>query len=105
MTSAVIITPSAMKPAALQFATAMGWQDEGGDSFGIELQTEGVTTHYGCRADVFDSFKALMADPPEEALPLLAALIIDLSDSLWGREHWDSVLAAHGLTQRPDDPL
>lgn len=105
MTSAVIITPAAMKPAALAFAVQMGWQDETGDSFGLELQTDGVTTHYGCRADVFDGFLALMADPPEEALPMLAALIIDLSDTLWGREHFDAVIAAHGLVVKPDPEI
>lgn len=102
MTSAVIITPAAAKPQATAFAIQMGWQDETGDTFSVPLVTDGTVTHYGCRADVGPTFLALMADPPDEAKPLLAALIIDLSDTLWGRAHWDAVLTAQGLAEQVD---
>jgi hypothetical protein len=34
----------------------------------------------------------------EHAAPVLAALITDFSQTQWGREHFDSVLAQHNMT-------
>lgn len=104
MTSAVIIAPVTFKEAATQFAISQGWQSEGAvpGTFSVELQTNGVTTHWGCRADVTQGFIDLMAEPPSEALPLLENLIIDLSDTVYGREHFEQVLQANNLSEKVD---
>jgi hypothetical protein len=113
MHSAVLIIPAALKPAADAIGAAMGW---GPCSYTVPLTADGETvTHYAARADVGDGFLRMVAglDPlpegmSEHAAPVLAALIADFSPglptegdeqrpTLWGRDHFDAVLAAHDL--------
>jgi hypothetical protein len=103
MHSAVLIIPAALKPAADAIGAAMGW---GPTSYTVPLSADGETvTHYAARADVTDSFvnwitgsEPLPSNIAEHAAPVLAALITDFSQTQWGREHFDSVLAQHNMT-------
>jgi hypothetical protein len=118
--SAVLIIPAALKPAADAIGAAMGW---GPCSYTVPLTADGETvTHYAARADVGDGFLHMVAglDPlpegiGEHAAPVLAALVADFSPglpsddaperpTLWGREHFDAVLAAHGFSIAETDP-
>jgi hypothetical protein len=119
MHSAVLIIPAALREAADAIGAAMGW---GPCSYTVPLSADGETvTHYAARADVGDGFLRLVAglDPLPEgmdaAAPVLAALIADFSPglpsggedqrpTLWGREHFDAVLAAHGFSIAEGDP-
>lgn len=98
MTSAVLIIPAALKPAADAVGAAMGW---GPENYGVALSTTGMppATHYLCRTDVSAVFLAAVADPPPipGVATVLAALDIDLSESLWDEAHTQAVLAARGL--------
>lgn len=98
MTSAVLIIPAALKPAADAVGSAMGW---GPENYTVPLSNDGgqTLTHFACRTDVTPGFMALLADPP--AIPgvaaVLSALIVDLSETLWGGDHLDAALAANGM--------
>ncbi len=96
MTSAVLIVPATDRDAANALGEAMGW---GPDNYSVALSGNGLEppTHWGCRADVSQSFIDMLATPPEEAWPVLAVLISDFSEGLHPYEHWVSVLEAHGL--------
>lgn len=118
--SAVLIIPAALREAADAIGAAMGW---GPCSYTVALTADGETvTHYAARADVSDGFIHLVVglDPlpegmGEHAAPVLAALVADFSPglpsddaparpTLWGRDHFDAVLAAHGLTVAETNP-
>lgn len=96
MTSAVLIVPNADRDAANAFGESMGW---GPNNYSVALSADGVepATHWGCRADVSQTFLDLMANPPAEAAPVLAVLISDFSDGLHAYEHWVSVLEDNNL--------
>ncbi len=100
MPSAILIIPAALKPAADAVGAAMNW---GPENYTLRLSADGGVslTHYGCRTDVTQGFLDLLADPP--AIPgvatVLSALIVDLSETLWGADHLDAALAANGLVR------
>lgn len=106
MHSAVLILPMALKEAGDQIGAAMGW---GPESYTIPLAADGASeaTYIGLRADVQPSFIQMIEDAksgqypimvPENILqPVIEALIVDFSQSLWGAEHFDSVCIDHGL--------
>ena len=98
MPSAILIIPAALKPAADAVGAAMNW---GPENYTLHLSADGGAslTHYGCRTDVTQGFLQLMADPP--AIPgvatVLSALIVDLSETLWGADHLAAALIAHAM--------
>ena len=96
MTSAVLILPDAYRAAGDAFGVAQGWGD---GNFSVPLSASGTTpvTHYGCRADVTEGFLAMMADPPPEAVPLLAVMVSSFADGVQPYDHWISTLAENGL--------
>lgn len=96
MTSAVLIVPDADRNAANALGESMGW---GPNNYSVALSADGAepATHWGCRADVSQTFLDLMANPPAEAAPVLAVLISDFSDGLHAYEHWVSVLEDNNL--------
>ena len=96
MTSAVLILPDAYRAAGDAFGVVQGWGD---GNFSVPLSASGTTpvTHYGCRADVTEGFLAMMADPPPEAVPLLAVMVSSFADGVAPYDHWISTLAENGL--------
>lgn len=96
MTSAVLILPAAYRDAGNNFGVAQGW---GEDNFSVPLSATGLepATHYGCRADVTDGFLAMMADPPAEAVPLLAVMVSSFADNVQPYDHWVTTLEANNL--------
>lgn len=96
MTSAVLIVPAAIRPAAEVFGQSQGW---GPSNFAVPLSADGGSsiTHYACRADVGPNFDDLFLDPPEGAEGLAEIVIRDFSDTLWGEAHFNAVIAAHGM--------
>lgn len=103
MTSAVLILPAAYRDAGNAFGVAQGW---GEDNFSVPLSATGLepATHYGCRPDVQPGFFGLMADPPVEALPLLAVMVSSFDDNAAPFDHWVATIEANGLT-RVEMPL
>ena len=104
MTSAVLIIPAALRAAANAVAASQGW---GPDNYTVPLSASGMppATHYLCRTDVSPEFLELVANPPP--IPgvgvVIAALDMDLSETLWGWEHAQAVLAARGLNRVRED--
>ena len=98
MTSAVLILPDAYRAAGDAFGVAQGWGD---GNFSVPLSASGTTpvTHYGCRADVTEGFLAMMADPPPEAVPLLAVMVSSFADGVPPFDHWIATLAENGLVR------
>lgn len=96
MTSAVLIVPDADRDAANAFGESMGW---GPNNYSVALSADGAApaTHWGCRADVRQTFLDLLADPPPEAAPVLAVLISDIADGVDPHAHWMATLAANSL--------
>ena len=91
-------------------AQAMGW---GEVAYTIPLSNDGgeTITHYGSRPDVSEQFvrwvKGIDPLPDPSIAPVINALIWDFSPDpddpekprLWGIDHVNAVLAAHGLVQ------
>ena len=98
MTSAVLILPDAYRAAGDAFGVAQGWGD---GNFSVPLSATGLepATHYGCRADVTEGFLAMMADPPPEAVPLLAVMVSSFADGVQPYDHWTETLAENNLTR------
>lgn len=101
MTSAVLILPDAYRGAGNAFGVAQGW---GEGNFSVPLSASGLppATHWGCRADVLGGFLELMANPPDEAAPLLAAMVYSFDDTRMPFDHWTEVLAVNGLVRVQD---
>lgn len=102
------IVPAAYRDAGNRFAAAMGWQPEDADpgTFNMPVTADGKSiTHWGFRAqgEKGGEFEQAMASPPPEAAPLLAVMVVDVSDTLTGADHFDAVLAANGM-RRWDEP-
>jgi hypothetical protein len=122
MTSAVLIIPTALRGAANAVGAAMGW---GPENYTLALSNDGATvTHYACRTDVeptflgtmiaagYDMARAGLTPDQIAAIPpmiegtvipagvaiVLAALDIDLSETLWGADHMADALAWRGLS-------
>ena len=98
MTSAVLILPAAYRAAGNAFGVAQGW-GEGNFSVPLSADANEPASHYGCLAQVTQGFLDLMADPPQEAVPLLAVMVSDFSDTLDPFVHWVTVMAANGLAR------
>ena len=98
MTSAVLILPDAYRAAGDAFGVAQGWGD---GNFSVPLSATGLepATHYGCRADVTEGFLAMVADPPLEAVPLLAVMVSSFADGVQPYDHWIATLAENNLTR------
>ena len=98
MKSAVLIVPAALRQAADAVSEAQGY---GSPAYTVPLSSDGgaSVTHYGCRADVSDSFIEKLENPPAEALPVIQALIFDISSTLWGADHFEAVLLSNNLTR------
>ena len=98
MTSAVLILPSAYRAAGNAFGVAQGW---GEGNFSVPLSATGLSpaTHWGCRADVSGGFLELMANPPAEAMPLVAAMMSSFDDNAAPLDHWMATLATNGLVR------
>lgn len=108
--SAILIIPTALKPAADAIGAAMGWGDE---SYTITLSDDdGVTlTHYALRADCDHQFirwvRGQESLPNPAMQPVIDALISDFSPDpdaaekpvLWGRDHLDAVLTEVGFVR------
>jgi len=96
MTSAVLILPAAYRDAGNAFGVAQGW---GEGNFSVPLSATGLepATHYGCRPDISQDFINLMADPPPEAVPLLAVMVSSFADNVQPYDHWVATLAENGL--------
>ena len=98
MTSAVLIIPAALKSAADMVSAAMGW---GPENYTLPLSNDGgvTLTHYACRTDVTPVFLQQIANPPPipGVATVLSALIVDLSETLWGGDHLEAALAANGM--------
>lgn len=102
MTSAVLIIPAPYKSAANVVGEAMGW---GPDNYTVPLSSNGTSiTHYACRTDITQGFLDLLETPPDipGVATVLAALDVNLSDSLWGIDHMNEVLSQKGLVRYGD---
>ena len=99
MTSAVLIIPAAMRDAANAVGAAMNW---GPDNYTIPLSSDGVSvTHYGCRTYVSQEFITMLETPPDipGVTEVIAALIVDLSETFAPWDHADAAFAAAGLVR------
>lgn len=96
MQSAVMIVPAAGLAAANAFGASMGW---GEANYTVPLSPSGAepATHWGCRANVTDGFLALLDAPPDEALPVLAVVHIDIRATDDPAGHFREVSAGLGL--------
>lgn len=95
MTSAVLIVPAADRDMANAFGESMGW---GPNNYSVALTSDGTTiSHYGCRADVGQTFLDLMANPPPEAAPVIAVLISDFQEAD-GYSHFHQVIAGLNMS-------
>lgn len=97
MQSAVMIVPAAGLAAANAFGASMEW---GESNFTVPLSASGAepATHWGCRADVTEGFIALLESPPDEALPVLAMVHIDIRSTADPAGHFREVIAGLGLS-------
>lgn len=98
MTSAVLIVPAAIRPAAEIFGQSQGW---GPSNFTVPLSADGglTITHYGCRTDVGPNFDDLFLDPPQGAESLADVVIRDFSDSIKDDAHFAAVIDAIGMVR------
>jgi hypothetical protein len=94
--SGVFIIPAEHQDDGNAFAENTGW---GHMVYSVPLSPTGEepATHSGCRADLYPAFLAMLDDPPEDALPILAVVHMDISDTLTGFDHWTAVLDGLGL--------
>lgn len=97
MTSAVLILPEAYRDAGNAFGVDQGW---GENNFSVALSADGSepATHWGCRADVGESFVEMVENPDPENEPLVAVLIYSFSDSLAPYDHWVETLIVNNLS-------
>ena len=102
--SLVAITPAAFRPTAEALGQAMG---HSGSEFNVPLYTGETLTHYGLHAWVTPEVAAIWlgeAYPEgtgytdEQIDAVRAQLIISCLEGVVPREHFDGVLAEHGLS-------
>jgi hypothetical protein len=98
--SAVVIIPDALLAQGNALCAAMGW---GPVAFTIPLRTGATVTHWAARADVSPVFEGLLAAPPAAITAafgsVLAAMQVNLSQSLWGSDHLSAVISDAGFTR------
>ena len=100
-TSAVLILPAAYRTAGNDLSAEMGWQPVGADpgTYSIPLMTGDTLTHWGCRADVTQTFMDMIANPTEETQPLIDVLIWDFRVTGDPHTHFVDVITANNLEQ------
>ena len=98
MTTRVFIIPALHKDAGNAMSAAMGW---GQPVFVQPLSATGQEpiTHWGFPAVVGAEFLSIWGNPPDEAVPLVAATITDDREGDDTAGHWYEVLADQGLKQ------
>ena len=103
-TSAVLILPAAYRQAGNALSAEMGWQPADADpgTYSIPLCTDGVLTHWGCRADVTQSFIGMVENPTPETQPLVDVLVYDWRVTGDPHTHFLDVITANGLVVQPD---
>lgn len=103
--SAVLILPAAYRAAGNSLSASMGWQPEDADpgTYSVPLATDGSVTHWGCRADVTQSFMDMVANPTPETKPLIDVLIYDFRMTGDTYQHFVDVITGNGLTVHADD--
>ena len=99
-TSAVLILPAAYRDAGNDLSAEMGWQPVGADpgTYSIPLMTGDTLTHWGCRADVTQTFIGMVENPPQDAAALVAVLVYDWRVTGDPHGHFVDVIAGLGLT-------
>lgn len=101
MTSAVLIVPADMLEPANALGEAMGW---GPNNYSVQLSAAATlpATHYGCRAEVTQTFIDMIKTPPEdnpEAAYVISKLLYDFSESEDGHDHFTRVITEHNLNR------
>jgi hypothetical protein len=102
MTSAVLIVPAADRDAANALGESMGW---GPNNYSVPLTPDGTAiSHYGCRADVTQTFIDMVANPTPEAQPIVDVLTYDFREGD-GYSHFHEIIAGLNLTlwEEPQD--
>ena len=96
MTSAVLIIPDAYRDAGNAFGVEQGW---GENNFSVPLSPDGKepVTHWGCRAEVTQSFIDMVENPSPENTTLVSVLICSFSDTMEPYDHWVETLTSEGL--------
>ena len=102
--SAVLILPAAYREAGNALSAEMGWQPVDADpgTYSIPLLTGDTLTHWGCRADVTQSFIDMVENPSPEVQPLIDVLIYDFRVTGDPHTHFLDVITANGLTVQQD---
>ena len=103
-TSAVLILPAAYREAGNDLSAEMGWQPVGADpgTYSIPLMSGDTLTHWGCRADVTQTFMDMIANPTPETQPLIDVLIWDFRVTGDPHTHFLDVITANGLVVQQD---
>lgn len=98
--SAVLILPEAYRQAGNDLSAEMGWQPVGAEpgTYSVPLMTGDTLTHWGCRADVTQSFLDMVENPTTETQPLVDVLIYDWRVTGDPYQHFRDVIAVNGLT-------
>lgn len=98
--SAVLILPEAYRQAGNDLSAEMGWQPVGAEpgTYSVPLCTDGVLTHWGCRADVTQGFIDMVENPTPETQPLIDVLIYDWRVTGDPYQHFVDVITANNLT-------
>lgn len=96
MTSAVLIVSDAAKAAGNALGESMGW---GPNNYSVALSPSGSlpATHWGCRVEVSQGFFDLLANPPKEAIPVIALVEMDFRETEDKAGHFQEVAAGLGL--------
>jgi hypothetical protein len=104
-TSAVLILPAAYRQAGNDLSAEMGWQPVDADpgTYSVPLMTSDVLTHWGCRADVTQTFIDMVENPTPETQPLIDVLIYDWRVTGDPHTHFMDVITENGLTLMPDN--
>ena len=103
--SAVLILPAAYREAGNALSAEMGWQpvDAVPGTYSVPLMTGDDLTHWGCRADVTQSFMDMVANPTPETQPLIDVLIYDFRVTGDPYTHFMDIIGANGLTVQVAD--
>lgn len=96
MTSAVLIVSDAAKAAGNALGESMGW---GPNNYSVALSQTGTlpATHWGCRVEVSQGFFDLLANPPEEAIPVITLVEMDFQETDDKAGHFYEVLDKYSL--------
>lgn len=103
-TSAVLILPAAYRQAGNDLSAEMGWQPQDAEpgTYSVPLMTGDTLTHWGCRADVTQTFIGMVENPTANTQPLIDVLIYDFRVTGDPYTHFMEVIAENGLTiQQP----